>query len=440
VRRGDPLVVVLAEAAKALQWFNPLVWVAVKRLRAESERACDDLVLACGARASDYAEHLLDIVAAARQGTAPATALAMARRREFEGRMLAILDPAVRRGLPGRAQTAALVAGLAVLFLGIAVAVPSSATAASTAQSPAVEAPAPDDDARPAAQPEPRRVARSQAHPEPRPEPQPEQPEPAPPVAWPDQPEPPDPPELDGAVAGPREIDAGRRATLIRVLRTDSDATVRRSAAWALASTRTSDAAEALGATLRGDADQEVREMAAWALAHHRDEAARAPLSAAAREDKSAEVRATAVWALAHHRADPAVLAGAIGDSAANVREVAIWALGHYRMEKAPAPLTAALRDPDRDIRLVAAWTLGQMHDPATVPALRDAFKAEKDEEVGRALFRALLLMDQSTELIEQALASKDVDLRSRAVQMLAGHRGPHVIWPWPRPQPRPFP
>jgi hypothetical protein len=102
--------------------------------------------------------------------------------------------------------------------------------------------------------------------------------------------------------------------------------------------------------------------------------------------------------------------------------------------------VTSALKDSDAEIRLVAAWALGQIQDPATVPALRAAFKEEKDEEIRRALFRALLLLDRSNELIEQALASKDVELRTRAVQMLAGHRGHAMVWPWPRPEPRPFP
>ena len=162
------------------------------------------------------------------------------------------------------------------------------------------------------------------------------------------------------------------------------------------------------------------------------------PPSARTRATRSASI---AVWALAHgRRVDTAVLVGALSDSSSAVREVAIWALGHQRLEQAPAPITAALRDADTEIRLVAAWTLGQIRDPATVPALRTAFKEEKDEEVRRALFRALLLLDQSTELIEQALASKDVELRTRAVQMLAGRRGLDIVWPWPRPEPRPFP
>ena len=93
VRRRDLVGHTLGRLACAVYWFHPLVWTAAKRLRSESERACDDLALTCGARASDYAEHLLDIVTGVRHHATPAVALAMARRKEFEGRMLAILDP-----------------------------------------------------------------------------------------------------------------------------------------------------------------------------------------------------------------------------------------------------------------------------------------------------------------------------------------------------------
>jgi beta-lactamase regulating signal transducer with metallopeptidase domain len=61
IRRRDCLVHCVAQAALALHWCNPLMWMALARLRAERERACDDLVLVTGTRGSDYAEHLLDI-------------------------------------------------------------------------------------------------------------------------------------------------------------------------------------------------------------------------------------------------------------------------------------------------------------------------------------------------------------------------------------------
>jgi beta-lactamase regulating signal transducer with metallopeptidase domain len=59
VRRRDPLWITIAHAVRMLFWFHPLVWVAVARLRDESEHACDDAVVRGGVRASDYAETLL---------------------------------------------------------------------------------------------------------------------------------------------------------------------------------------------------------------------------------------------------------------------------------------------------------------------------------------------------------------------------------------------
>ncbi len=125
VRRRDLIGHTLGRVACALWWFHPLVWTAARRLRAESERACDDLALVFGARPSDYAEHLLDIVSCVRDHSTPAVALAMAHRREFEGRMLAILDPELRRRGPGRLHTAALVGGLATLALAVGAAAPA---------------------------------------------------------------------------------------------------------------------------------------------------------------------------------------------------------------------------------------------------------------------------------------------------------------------------
>ena len=48
IRRGDLRVQVLAHAAIAAYWFNPLVWIASSHLRSERERASDDEVLRTG--------------------------------------------------------------------------------------------------------------------------------------------------------------------------------------------------------------------------------------------------------------------------------------------------------------------------------------------------------------------------------------------------------
>lgn len=61
IKRRDTIAHLLAQIACSLHWFNPLVWFAAWRLRVESERACDDLVLASGVRLSSYAGHLLQV-------------------------------------------------------------------------------------------------------------------------------------------------------------------------------------------------------------------------------------------------------------------------------------------------------------------------------------------------------------------------------------------
>ena len=50
-----------SECVRAVHWFNPLVWTTSRRLRDESEQACDDAVLRRGLKAVDYASHLLAV-------------------------------------------------------------------------------------------------------------------------------------------------------------------------------------------------------------------------------------------------------------------------------------------------------------------------------------------------------------------------------------------
>ncbi|HEX8361494.1 MAG TPA: M56 family metallopeptidase, partial [Longimicrobium sp.] len=120
IRRWDALTQWIAHLAVAVHWYNPLVWAAARRLRQEREQACDDAVLALGARPAVYADHLLDIVRSLGTSSGPAAALAMARRSQFEGRLLAILDAAVPRTGVGRAVALATLAGGALFIVPLA--------------------------------------------------------------------------------------------------------------------------------------------------------------------------------------------------------------------------------------------------------------------------------------------------------------------------------
>jgi beta-lactamase regulating signal transducer with metallopeptidase domain len=123
VRRWDWLTQLVAHFACALYWFNPLVWLAARQMRIERERACDDLVLATGARASDYAQELLALAAGlSHSQLSPLVAVQMARRGVLEDRLHGILDSRRNRAALttaavclGAALAAAVLAPLAML-------------------------------------------------------------------------------------------------------------------------------------------------------------------------------------------------------------------------------------------------------------------------------------------------------------------------------------
>jgi len=125
VKRFDGLTLLLTSAVAAVYWFHPLVWLADRFGRRECERACDDLVLQSGTRPSEYADHLLSIARALPEAEALGmVTLAMSRGSQLEGRLLAILHPAIRRGnlssrvvLAAAAVTMLLAAPLATIEL-----------------------------------------------------------------------------------------------------------------------------------------------------------------------------------------------------------------------------------------------------------------------------------------------------------------------------------
>lgn len=125
--RGDYLSQLIACLACALYWFHPLAWIAARRLRLESERACDDQVLGFGVPGVEYAAHLLDV--ARRSGEmrlGGAVAIGMARRSQLEGRLLAVLEPGRSRNPPAPKSRIAAFAGLAAFVLPLAMIQPAA--------------------------------------------------------------------------------------------------------------------------------------------------------------------------------------------------------------------------------------------------------------------------------------------------------------------------
>jgi DUF4097 and DUF4098 domain-containing protein YvlB len=121
IARADWLTQTLAQLVVALYWFHPLVWVAMRRLRAESEHACDDRVIAGGMTAPDYASHLLAVAHGALERRHGAIAgVAMARPSQFESRLIAVLDETRSRGLVARRIAAAASLLIAVVLVPIA--------------------------------------------------------------------------------------------------------------------------------------------------------------------------------------------------------------------------------------------------------------------------------------------------------------------------------
>jgi beta-lactamase regulating signal transducer with metallopeptidase domain len=120
IARHDCLTQLMAATACAVYWIHPGVWWVARRLRIERELACDDRVVRAGAHAPEYAEHLLELAYTLGGYRAPALVVAMARQRQVEGRMLALLDAARNRAAPARRSRLAGVALTAALLVPIA--------------------------------------------------------------------------------------------------------------------------------------------------------------------------------------------------------------------------------------------------------------------------------------------------------------------------------
>ena len=121
IRRHDWFVQIAAEGLRTLLWFNPLIWIACRRLRRESEQACDDAVLERGVAARAYAAHLLELARKFRLPESPwSSAMPMAHPSTLERRIAAMLNPRLDRQALSRRALAAIAVLLVAVTLPIA--------------------------------------------------------------------------------------------------------------------------------------------------------------------------------------------------------------------------------------------------------------------------------------------------------------------------------
>jgi HEAT repeat protein/beta-lactamase regulating signal transducer with metallopeptidase domain len=436
VKRGDWATQVVAQIACAAYWFNPFVWIAARCQRIERERACDATVLAAGTCASSYANHLLEI---ARSRMEPAwsslPAVAMARRSQLEGRLVAILDPRTRRAATRAGRSLAVVATIAAVLL-LAALEPSARaqprTAAATVQQAA-------DGQRVASATQ--AAAATQI-------------DPAPPATTPK-------PIAPGGSSQPAQSAARPVVpqSVDEILKLVEEATRR-----ALAQLPDSDGlstlvGEALGSIDSAQIDQAVDEAVAKSeRALHDTRAVEKALSQlgrltfdfgaagqsgdaaderlvdvfiAALKDSDAEVRERAAWALGKERAARSAdaLIGALKDAEPDVREQAAWALGQIRAAQAIEALAGALKDGSPDVAERAAWALGQIRNPSSVAGLiAGVGHAEPDvrEQIAWALGQ--IGERQAVQALVRLLDDAEPDVREQAAWALGQIRDPAAV------------
>lgn len=471
VKRRDCLTHLLAQTACAAYWFNPLAWMAARRVRTERERACDDLVLASGTRGSDYADQLLAIASSMRGDRFPTlfagASLAMAHRSQLEGRLIAILDPQVPRAgvsrsfacvaaalccltitplgalqpwaaadrpAAGRGSTPALGGAADVVAGGAANAVSNHSAIAHSLLAPTSPAPgglvpgAPTPDAAPSQAPRagdtpatasapvgdavvPPVIAAIVA-------------EWLPSAAIADaadaiaealQTITPTPAPEPRITRTAKPADARMVAALTAALK-DTDKDVREAALHALVQMRDPSVFEPLVQALK-DPSADVREQAASGLGQLADRRAVSALVALLK-DENAAVREQVVFALGQLRDGAAVegLGAALGDSLPGVREQAAFALGQIRDRRAVEPLISALKDASADVREQAAFALGQLRDRGGVEALIVATRDLNPDVREQVVFALGQIRDpRALEALTTALADQVASVRQHA-------------------------
>ena len=317
VVRRDCLTTLLGDFACALFWCNPFMWFVARRQRVERERACDDRALATGIEPTRYGLLLLDVARSAyNDAPLPSSVLMMARPKELESRLLAIVrGPAIARDKLTRKGIVAIALG-ATLVGSLAASHPpadSMTIAADTAQQP---------------QREPDRRGDSLSSP-----------------------------------LSERIPFAANASELERRMRT--------SALWTGPDSALVRQLVSYLAYVPESPEQLGREHAIWALSQGRGESLTDPLLEALGNDDW-RVRAYAAWTLAltkEQRAVPALIS-ALQDRVWRLRAAAAWTLVEIGDARALAPMTRALNDEAWQVRWAAVSFVAKHGDPAVAARL----------------------------------------------------------------------
>ena len=193
----------------------------------------------------------------------------------------------------------------------------------------------------------------------------------------------------------------GERANAVPplvVLLDDSDEWVRMAAGRALGEIRDVRATEGLIAQL-SDRQWQVRKTAAWALGEMKEKRAVETLCSLLQSDAQADVRKTTAWALGEiqdKRAVEALCSALQADVEAEVRKTTAWALGEIQDKRAVEALCSVLQsDVQAEVRATTAWALGEIQSRKAVSALKQAL-SDLDERVRAKVMWALSEIDDT--------------------------------------------
>ena len=410
IKRWDTLTQFGAQLGCALHWFNPMAWQALHRMRIEQEKACDDLVLSHGMKASAYASHLLDIARSLKiSWVSPLNTVSMAKPSQLEGRVVDILDPERKRRKLDR------LGAVFTCILAFAVMLPITALSPWQPPGDVPASPLMTQGAFPAFPGQPDRQIRTE-------------------ITWADR-------ETElatlranaeqalrldvRAAADTSEKQRKARKTAISALRKslhDKNPEVRRHAVLTLGEMNDYGAVEALSDLAQSDRDAEVRRFAIMTLSElNADEAIDVYIAALDDRDKLVREYAAHALAVSDERRAVEALVALLDDGDSNMRRHAVMGIIENGGEETTALLIEMLDDRDPEVRRHALFGLADREDEEALPALARVIE-DDDPDIRRLAIMALAEYDNATSLrlLRQALKDSDPEVRSHAIIAIA--------------------